>query len=205
MSDAPPHDGRARQDGKPRRKPRPATPERLRKAALSYIDRYATSSANLREILMRRVRRSVRLHDTDLEEASRWADEIVADFDARNLVNDTLYAENRARRLYRGGASRRKIEMSLKTKGVGTADIAAALAALEETDPDAEFTAACQHARRRRLGPWRHDDRAARRNRDLAAMARAGFGYEMASQVIDAPDPEALEAEATVRAAEHER
>lgn len=187
---------------KQRRKPRPATPERLRKAALSYIDRYATSASNLREVLMRRVRRSARLHGTDLEEATGWADAIVADFVARNLVNDTLYAENRALSLYRAGASRRKIEISLKTKGVGAADISTALDALDETDPDAEFTAACRHAQRRRLGPWRRDDRAARRDRDLAAMARAGFCYRMASRVIDAADIETLEDEAAERAAE---
>ena len=58
---------------KKRRKPKPATQERLRKAALYYIDRYATSAANLREVLMRRVRRSVRLHGTDPEEAAACA------------------------------------------------------------------------------------------------------------------------------------
>ena len=189
-------------DGKPRRKPKPATQERLRKAALSYIDRYATSAANLHEVLMRRVRRSARLHATDTEEATHWADDIVADFVARKLVNDRLYAENRATSLYRSGASRRKIEMSLKIKGVGDADIAAAMEALEALDPDAEFTAACRHAQRRRLGPWQRDDRAERRDRDLAAMARAGFGYRMASRVIDAADIETLEDEAAERAAE---
>lgn len=189
-------------DGKPRRKPKPATPERLRKAALSYIDRYATSAANLHEVLMRRVRRSKRLHGTDMEEATRWADDIVADFVKRELVNDRLYAENRAASLHRSGASRRKIEMSLKIKGVGHDDIAAAMQALEESDPDAEFTAACRHAQRRRLGPWRRDDRDARRDRDLAAMARAGFGYRLASHVIDAADAEALEDEAARRAEE---
>ncbi|MEP4380048.1 MAG: RecX family transcriptional regulator [Alphaproteobacteria bacterium] len=194
----------ARSGSKPRRKPKPATPERLRKAALSYIDRYATSAANLQEVLMRRVRRSARLHGTDMAEATGWADDIVRDFVARKLVNDRLYAENRAASLHRSGASRRKIEMSLKVKGVGGADISAALEALEEADPDAEFTAACRHAQRRRLGPWRRDDRAARRDRDLAAMARAGFGYRMASQVIDAADADALEDEAARRAEERQ-
>lgn len=187
-----------------RHKPRPATEERLRKAALSYIDRYATSAANLREVLMRRVRRSVRLHGTDPEEAAACADVIVAEFVARNLVNDTLYAENRALSLHRGGASRRKIEMSLMTKGVEPADIAAALDALDTADPDAEFTAACRYAQRRRLGPWRRDDRAAQRDRDLAAMARAGFDFRMASRVVDAPDIETLEDEAAERAAARE-
>tara|TARA_R110002110_G_scaffold415852_1_gene658123 strand:+ start:27878 stop:28501 length:624 start_codon:yes stop_codon:yes gene_type:complete len=193
-----------RHNDKPRRKPKPATAERLRKAALSYIDRYATSAANLHEVLMRRVRRSTRLHDTDMAEATGWADDIVADFVKRKLVNDRLYAENRAASLHRSGASRRKIEMSLKIKGVGNDDIAAALETLAEANPDAEFTAACRHAQRRRLGPWRRDDRAARRDRDMAAMARAGFGFRMASRIIDAADVDALEDEAAQRAAERQ-
>ncbi len=185
-----------------RRKPKPVTPDRLRKAALSYIDRYATSAANLREVLRRRIRRSTRLHGTDPEEGEAWIDDIVNDFLTRKLVDDRLFAETRAVSLHRSGASRRKIEMSLKTKGVGPADIAAALESLERADPDAEFTAACRHAQRRGLGPWRREGRTERRDRDLAAMARAGFGFQMASKVIDAPDIDTLEAEAEQRAAE---
>lgn len=190
------------EEPKRRRKPKPATPERLRKAALSYIDRYATSAANLRDVLRRRVRRSARLHGTDPEEGEAWIEAIVADFLARRLVDDRLFAETRAVSLHRSGASRRKIEMSLKTKGVGPTDIAAAIESLQRSDPDAEFTAACRHAQRRRLGPWRHEGRAERRDRDLAAMARAGFGFQMASRVIDAADIDALEAEAARRAEE---
>ncbi|MBN42621.1 MAG: regulator [Alphaproteobacteria bacterium] len=198
MNDQPNGDG-TRKLG---RKSKPVTQERLRKAALAHIDRYATSSDNLRDVLMRRIHRSVRLHGTDPDRASGWADEIVADLVARNLVNDRQYAENRALSLYRRGTSRRKIEMYLRTKGVGPADITEALVALEETDPDSEFTAACRHAQRRRLGPWRRENRLARRDNDLAAMARAGFSYGIASQVINADDIEALEEESEQRAAE---
>ena len=61
---------------KPRRQPKPATQERLRKAALYYIDRYATSAAHLRSVLMRRVSRSARLHDTDPQEGEAWIEVI---------------------------------------------------------------------------------------------------------------------------------
>ncbi len=123
-----------------------------------------------------------------------WIDEIVDDLVTRKLVDDTAFAETRAVSLHRGGASRRKIAMALRAKGVGTADIDAALHALDETHNDAEFTAACNYARRRRFGPWRDaDTRAERRDRDLAAMARAGFGFQMAQRVIDAPDIDTLE------------
>ena len=45
-----------------------------------------------------------------------------------------------------------------------------------------------------RLGPYRlPEDRKDNRARDLAAMARAGFAYDVAKKVIDAPSPDALD------------
>lgn len=177
-----------------RRKPKPATQKRLRNAALYYIDRYATSAEHLKSVLMRRVSQSARLHDTDTQEGQAWIDEIVSDLVTRKLVDDRAFAETRAISLHRGGASRRKITMSLKSKGVENNDIEAALSALEETHVNAEFVAARNYARRRRFGPWRKaEEREGRRERDLAAMARGGFSFQMAQQVIDAVDIDALE------------
>lgn len=184
------------QSERKRRQPKPATQERLRKAALYYIDRYATSAEHLKSVLMRRVSRSARLHETDQQEGQTWIDEIVADLVNRKLIDDTAFAETRAISLHRGGASKRKIAMALRAKGVGSDDIDGALRSLEETHANAEFSAACNYARRRRFGPWRNaDERTDRRDRDLAAMARAGFGFQMAQRVIDAPDIDTLERE----------
>ena len=177
-----------------RRKPKPANQERLRKAALYYIDRYATSGEHLKSVLMRRVTRSARLHDTNQEEGRIWVDEIVADLVNRRLVDDRAFAETRSISLHRGGASRRKIAMSLKMKGVGSDDIEAALRALDEAHDNSELVAARNYARRRRFGPWCNaEERTDRRDRELAAMARAGFSFRMAQRVIDAADIDALD------------
>jgi regulatory protein len=40
-------------------------------------------------------------------------------------------------------------------------------------------------ARRKRLGPYRTGDRAAFREKDLAAFARAGFGFAIARRIVD--------------------
>lgn len=177
-----------------RRLPKPATPARLEKAALAHIDRYATSAANLRRVLLRRVERSARLHGTDRGEAAVWVDAIITKLVARRLLDDTAYARSRAASLHRAGASRRKIAAALTQKGVGRDDIAAALAVLAEEFADSELAAAVRYARRRRIGPYRAAAaRAARRERDLAALARAGFSYDTAQQVIAAPSAEDLE------------
>jgi len=180
--------------GRTRRLPKPVTAARLEKVALAHIDRYATSTANLRTVLLRRVERSVRLHGTDRTEATGWADAVIAKLIARRLLDDAAYARTRAASLHRAGASRRKITATLTQKGVGRDDIGAALAALAEEFADSELAAAVRYARRRRLGPYRGvSDRAERRERDLAALARAGFGYDTAQRVVEASSSEALE------------
>jgi regulatory protein len=184
-------------DGKKRRLPKPATAARLEKAALAHIDRYATSAANLRNVLMRRVARSVRLHDTEHGEAAEWVEAIIAKLLERRLLDDAGYARARAGSLHRSGAPRRKITGMLQQKGVGRSDIAAALAALDAEYDNSELVTACNYARRRRLGLYRLSGaREERRERDLAALARAGFGYGTARRVVDAQSVEDLEADA---------
>jgi len=57
-----------------------------------------------------------------------------------------------------------------------------------------DLAAAIAFARRRRIGPFRLDAaRDASRERDLAALGRAGFGYELARRVIEAESVEELE------------
>ena len=65
----------------------------------------------------------------------------------------------------------------------------------EAADPD--LAAALAFARRRRLGPFRpQGERAARRLKDLAALARQGFAADLARRIVDAEDLEELEQEA---------
>lgn len=177
-----------------RRQPRPATPERLEKAAYAYLERFATSAENLRRVLMRRVERSARLHDTDREAGARAVDAIVARFRENGLVDDRVYAEGRAVSLARRGDSPRLVRRKLAQKGVEAGLIDDTLAGLDAEMGDLALASAIRLARRRRLGPFRQADRQARREKDMAALARAGYGYDIARQVIEAEDETALEA-----------
>lgn len=177
-----------------RRTPKPATHDRLHKAALHYLERYASSSANLRRVLQRRVERSARLHGTDRTEAAAWVDAIIERLTTLGLLDDRRYAEGRAASLHRRGASLRKIAGMLHQKGVASDQIDDALRALRDATPAPDLVAAVRLARRRRLGPWREPaSRAERRDRDLAALARAGFSYDLASRIVDADSPDVLD------------
>ena len=189
-------DDAARAGKTERRPPKKATAKHLENVALWYLQRFAASADSLRRVLMRRVEKSARAHDTDREEGAAFVEDIIARFRRSGLLDDRVYAEGRTLSLHRRGISTHGIRARLAAKGVGADDIDAALAMLRDETNDPDLTAAIAYARRRRIGPWRtRGDREERRERDLAALARQGFGYDIARRVIEARDIDELEAE----------
>lgn len=166
----------------------------LENAALHYLERFASSSENLRRVLVRRVRRRL---GPDAEEARAAAEAMIEDLVARyrrtGILDDVAYAEATAAGLHRRGRPLRAIRATLTAKGVDEATAAAAVDRLRENTADADLAAAVHLARRRRLGPFRTAERREEnRRRDLAALARAGFAYDVTRRIIDAPDVEEL-------------
>ncbi len=177
-----------------RRIPRKVTPARLESKALAYLERHGGTSASLRRVLRNMVSRAARVHDTDTEETAGWIEALIARYEAAGLLDDAAFAEGRARRLHRRGASARRIRAALAAKGIAPETAAAAVARLAEETPEPELAAALAHARRRRIGPYRGAaGREDNWRRDMGVLARAGFGYDIARRVMDANSPEDLE------------
>ncbi len=172
-----------------RKPPRPVTPAYLERAALAYLERFASSSENLRRVLRRKVEKRCRLRGEDPAEFHAAVDDVVARSLRSGLLDDTRYAESRVATLRRRGGSARSIGAKLASKGVPREAISAAL----EGEPEDERAAAHALARRRKLGPYRPGDRAPFRERDLAALARAGFSYGIAREVIEGEKLESRE------------
>lgn len=164
-----------------RRPPRKVSPAYLERAAMAYLERYASSAENLRRVLRRKVEKRCRLRGEDASEFHGAIDDVVARTLRSGLVDDRRYAEARVASLRRRGGSRRAIQAKLTAKGLERETVAAAL----EGEPEDELTAAHALARRRRLGPYRTGERAPFRAKDLAALARGGFAFDVARQVID--------------------
>ena len=166
--------------------PRKATPRHLENAALHYLSRFATSAENLKRVLMRKVARSAYYHDTDAEEGGAVVEDLIRRFLDSSLLDDGVYAKARAASLHQRGNSERQIRAKLQQKGVGNMDIDEALEALGETKDAAELEAARTYARRRRFGPFATKKLTPEaQEKQLAAMARAGFSYGVAKQVLD--------------------
>ncbi len=172
----------------------------LRNSALHYLDRYASSSAHLRRLLLAKVARSARAHGTDPQAGAAAVDALIAEFLGAGVLDDARYAEDRALILFRRGASARAIRGALLAKGVASELIEPALERLGAEAAEPELAAALAYARRRRLGPYRSPQaRAAMREKDLAALGRRGFGYGLARRIIETGDLAELEDEAGVR------
>lgn len=180
------------------RKPaRPITAKYLENAASFYLERYPSTAEGLRRVLNRRVRRAEIAEVPVVDNVQQVIAAIVARFVDAGVIDDKAFAQTKARALHRRGTSTRLTVQKLKLAGVDGETLGKAMAGLDQeldTDPrQREWQAAVALARRRRLGPFRHKDRADHRARDLAAMARGGFAYALARKVIDAADADALD------------
>lgn len=183
-------DNETGQGGPRRRRPPPRlTPANLRQAVLDYLDRFVASVRRLEQVMQRKIKASAVAHGDDPAPLLAALPGVIASLAKQGILNDRHLAEAKTRSMIRRGGSRSKIRANLASKGIDaeTADLAMDRMKLEFDDPDLE--AAIAYARRRRLGWFRvdPDSRAANRQKDLAAMARAGFAPALARRALSEP------------------
>lgn len=178
-----------------KRQPMKATAEALTRSAQRYLERYDTASGHLRRLLMAKVTLSARLHGTDADEGAAVVEGLLRQFLKAGVLDDQRFTRARVRSLGAKGCSQAMIRSRLAAKGVAREVIDQALASAQGTAEDRDLAAALTYARKRRLGPFRLENREERRARDLATLGRQGFDYQTAQRVIDCEDPAQLLAE----------
>lgn len=167
--------------------PRRITKDRLRNIALYHLQRYATSAANLNNVLYRRVLKAARHHETDMDEAKSWIADVIDGLVRSSAIDDTRYADGKALTMLRRGQSPRKVRAYLASKGINSDAVSAALSAAGEEIGDVDLKAAAAYAMRRRLGPFRIEDLSQeRKQKELAILGRAGFRYDTARKIVEA-------------------
>jgi len=159
----------------------------LHELALRYVGRYATTRAKLSGYLARKLRE--RGWDGDGEPPVA---ELVERFARSGLVDDAAFALAKSRSLAERGYGAGRVRQALRAAGVGEEDSAEA----RDLAAEQAASAALRFARRRRIGPFaaaRADPRS--REKALAAMVRAGHGFEIARRLVDCEPGEAIDAE----------
>jgi regulatory protein len=178
-----------------RRPPPRLDPVALDRAAQDYLARWFTTRAHLRVLLLRRVDRSVEAHGDDRAALVAALDATLDRLQAAGVLDDAAYTQSKVRSMVRRGVSQGQAQQRLAAKGVSAARVREGFDAVRADGVDPAMSAACAYVRRRRLGPFRLDPdvRAANRERDLAALGRAGFPYGVARAALDLPDADAVE------------
>ena len=161
----------------PRRNPRPLDAESLNELALAYLARFATSAAKLERYLQRKLR----------ERGWAGAGEppvsaLVHRMITLGYVDDGSFARAKGGSLLRRGYGLRRVEQALDHDG-----IADHLRDDLRHDQAAQRKAALAMLRKRRFGPFGtvpFDPK--QREKQLAAMLRAGHSLDSARLLVDA-------------------
>jgi len=181
----------------------------LRDLALSYAARFATTAAKLENYLARKVREKGVAEDEDGRTRELDVTGLVTRLIELGYVDDDAYARSRSRDLTQRGYGKRRVEQALWAAGIE-----------EQTRADhapgevASRKAAMMLARKRGFGPFGRrefdeesedqDARRKRREKQVAAMLRAGHVYEHVQFILEASQPSEVE-DWVIEAEEEER
>lgn len=174
--------------------PRKITETYLRNAATAYLSRYAAGTAQFQKAMLRKIDRSCRAHpEQDRDVCLKQLDALIRDFTEKGYLNDDAYLRGMITSLRRRGLSRRAILAKLTAKGIDAEVIHREVdiydCANNDAGHDAEMEAARQLARRKRLGPYaRAGQKEIQREKAMAAFARAGFSFDVASKILAIKD-----------------
>lgn len=164
---------------------RKVTEQRMMNVALFHLRRYSASVAGMRRVLSRRIYRWVKDGAEVVGETDALLDKVIERLVSAGYLDDERLAAGKVASLRRSGNSARVISMKLRRAGVKQ-DLAKQATTNEGTkDADAVWT----WAKRKKLGVFRTKQREERRQKDLAALVRAGFSFRDAKAVVDAKEP----------------
>lgn len=170
---------------KPReRKPKkPLTAESLNWFALRYVERYATTREKLRQYLKGKL-----FERGWAGEGEAPIEALVERFSELGYVDDRTYGESKARSLERRGYGARRVDQALMAAGIES-EMREAIR--DEVD---EAEAAIAYARRKRIGPFATEKPGPElRQKQFAAMMRAGHAFELVKAVLDAESEDDLD------------
>ena len=158
------------------------TEQRLLNITLFYLSRYESSTEKVRMMLKRRLKRMEMRGEEVPADAPKWIESVLKKVRDYSYVNDARYAENQVRIMASQGKSERFICAKLAAAGIKPKVVKELLETMESTEEER----ALRFIFKKKIGPYRPKaEQHAYREKDMAALARAGFSYEVVCQVLD--------------------
>ena len=152
--------------------------DKLLKYAIYYLSKYSSSKKNLEYILKKKIRRLSNEKKTRFK-LYKEITSIIERLENLKLINDQLFAENKLQSLLHQAKSKNYIKQYLHLKGVSNKLIEEQIALFYEKNINIEKENAIKFAKKRNLF---FDNQSYEKK--LAKMARAGFSYEIAKDIL---------------------
>ena len=169
--------------------------KRLTNKAFHYLGRYASTSNRLETILRKFAQRKLARADPDL--LNQIIREVTESCVRLGYIDDEAFIRSQFRQGLRSGFSQRRILLKLAQRGIGC-DLAEAVID-EQTSraadkKNSELAAALIYARKKSVGPYSRTKLHPEDNqRHLARLARNGFAFDVAKQVMALPSADAAD------------
>jgi len=152
--------------------------DKLLKYAIYYLSKYSSSKKNLELILKKKIRRlsdekKIRFHLYNEIQI------IIEKLEKLNLINDQVFVESKIQSLQYQAKSKNYIKQYLLQKGIDKQLIEEQISLFYENNKNLEKENALKFAKKRNLLDNDQDYQ-----KKLSKMARAGFSYDIAKEVL---------------------
>jgi len=152
--------------------------DKLLKYAIYYLSKYSSSKKNLEFILKKKIRR---LSDEKKIRFQLYNEIqiIIEKLEKLNLINDQVFVESKIQSLQYQAKSKNYIKQYLLQKGIDTQLIEEQISLFYENNKNLEKENALKFAKKRNLLDSDQDYQ-----KKLSKMARAGFSYDIAKEIL---------------------
>lgn len=178
------------------RPPKKITQSYLTNSGLGYLQRFSASSGHFKIIMRRKIQKSCAFHiDQNEQDCLDILDTVTQKFQDMGYINDDAYAGALVYSYAMKGLSFRRIEQKMRMKSLSSDTVKQAITHYKDqqnnTGIDFEKIAALRMTKRKRLGHFRRPEKEENKNKELAALARAGFSFETANFALSTSKKEA--------------
>ena len=152
--------------------------DKLLKYAIYYLSKYSSSKKNLEFILKKKIRR---LSDEKKIRFDLYNEIqiIIEKLEKLNLINDQIFVESKIQSLQYQAKSKNYIKQYLLQKGIDKQLIEEQISLFYENNKNLEKENALKFAKKRNLLDNDQDYK-----KKLSKMARAGFSYDIAKEIL---------------------
>ncbi len=179
-----------------KRPPKKITESYLYNSSLYYLQRFASSSGHLRNIMNKKISKSCQYHtEQDFSECTKILEKVIEKLKEQNFLNDELYTEAMVNSYRNKGLSSKMITQKLKLKSIPNELIQSKIRKINNqieeisNNQSAELISALRLSKKKKIGAFSSGLKP--KEKELAMLARNGFNYEIAQKSLNMSKEEA--------------